>query len=130
MREEKAVPFELRVVPGESLARIRGWGKEDFASTLAGMRTAAEDPRLLPNMPVLMDARDLDYLATPPEVSSFAAPEAMPALFGRHRLAILVRRGTQFGVARVFAAKAEAAGAQVEVFVEEELALAWLRSPR
>jgi hypothetical protein len=130
VREEKTVPFELRVVPGESLARIRGWGKEDFASTLAGMRTAAEDPRLLPNMPVLMDARDLDYLATPPEVSSFAAPEAMPALFGRHRLAILVRRGTQFGVARVFAAKAEAAGARVEVFVEEELALAWLRSPR
>lgn len=124
------VPFEMRVLPGESLARIRGWGKEDFMSTLAGMRTAAEDPRLLPNMPVLMDARDLDYLATPPEVSNFAAPDAMPALFGRHRLAILVRRGTQFGVARVFAAKAEAAGAQVEVFVEEELALAWLRSSR
>jgi hypothetical protein len=124
------VPFELKVTPGETLARIRGWGKEDFASTLAGMRAAAEDPRLLPNVPVLLDARDLDYLATPPEVSSFAAPDAMPALFGRHRLAILVRRGTQFGVARVFAAKAEAAGAEVEVFVEEEFALAWLRRSR
>ena len=77
-----------------------------------------------------MDARELDYLATPPEVSNFAAPDAMPAMFGKNRLAILVRRGAQFGVARVFAAKAEAAGAVVEVFAEEELALAWLRSAR
>ena len=129
-RLSESVPFELKVVPGESLARIRGWGKEDFASTLAGMRTTAEDPRLPQDMPVLLDARELDYLATPPEVSNLAAPNAMPALFGSHRLAILVRRGTQFGVARVFAAKAEAAGAQVEVFVEEEPALAWLGGSR
>ena len=127
---DDSVPFELRVLDGESLARLRAWGKEDFRSTLAGMRTASEDPRLLPGRPVLMDARELDYLATPPEVSSFAAPDAIPALFGRHRLAILVRRGTQFGIARVFAAKAEAVGAQVEVFVEEDLAVAWLRSAR
>ena len=94
------------------------------------MRSVAEDPRLGPDMPVLMDARELDYLATPPEVSSLAAPDAMPTLFGRHRLAILVRRGAQFGVARVFAAKAESAGAQVEVFAEEHLALAWLKGER
>jgi hypothetical protein len=124
------VPFELKVNPEENLARIRGWGKEDFQTTIAGMRAMSEDSRLQPGMSVLMDARDLDYLATPPEVSSFAAPDAMPALFGKNRLAILVRRGAQFGVARVFAAKAEAAGAVVEVFSEEELALAWLRSPR
>ena len=124
------MPFELKTIPGETLARIRGWGKEDFASTLASMRAVAEDPRLLPDMPVLMDARELDYLATPPEVSNLAAPNAMPMLFGSHRLAILVRRGAQFGVARVFAAKAESAGAQVEVFAEEYLALAWLKGER
>ena len=124
------MPFELKIIPGETLARIRGWGKEDFASTLASMRAVAEDPRLLPNVPVLMDARELDYLATPPEVSSLAAPNAMPTFFGKHRLAILVRRGAQFGVARVFAAKAESAGAQVEVFAEEQLALAWLKGER
>lgn len=124
------MPFELKVVPGASLARIRAWGKEDFRSTLAGMRATAEDPRLPPDMPILMDARELDYLATPPEVSNFAAPDAMPALFGKHRLAIVVRRGAQFGVARVFAAKAEAAGAVVEVFAEEKLALAWLKGER
>jgi hypothetical protein len=121
------VPFELKVAPEESLARIRGWGKEDFQSTLGAMRDVANDPRLQPGMAILMDARELDYLATPPEVSNLAAPDAMPAMFGTHRLAILVRRGAQFGVARVFAAKAEAAGAVVEVFAEEEIALAWLR---
>ena len=121
------VPFELKLAPGENLARIRGWGKDDFQSTLAAMRDMANDPRLQPGLGVLMDARELDYLATPPEVSNFAAPDAMPAFFAKHRLAIVVRRGAQFGVARVFAAKAEAAGAAVEVFVEEAVALAWLR---
>ena len=124
------MPFELKIIPGETLARIRGWGKEDFASTLASMRAVAGDPRLLPNVPVLMDARELDYLATPPEVSSLAAPNAMPTFFGKHRLAILVRRGAQFGVARVFAAKADYAGAQVEVFAQEQQALAWLKGER
>jgi hypothetical protein len=124
------VPFELKVTAGENLAHIRGWGKEDFPSTFAAMKAMADDPRLKPGMAILLDARELDYLATPPEVSSFAAPDAMPAFFGKNRLAILVRRGTQFGVSRVFAAKAEAAGAVVEVFTEEEVALAWLRAPR
>lgn len=124
------MPFELKVTPGESLARIHARGKEDFPSTLAAMREMANDPRLQPGMGILLDARELDYLATPPEVSNFAAPDALPAMFGKNRLAILVRRGAQFGVARVFAAKAEAAGAVVEVFAEEEIALAWLRRAR
>jgi len=118
------------VVPGEFLARIRGWGKDDFASTLAAMRALGEDPRLLPGMPVLMDIRELEYLATPPEVSSFAAPESVPAFFSGHRVAIVTRRGAQFGISRTFAAKAENAGSEVEVFAEPDLALAWLAGQR
>jgi hypothetical protein len=120
------VPFELRIVPGENLARVRGFGNDDFASTLAAMRAIGEDPRLTPGMPILMDVRELDYLATPPEVSSFASPDTMPAFFDGHRIAILSRRGAQFGVARTFAAKADGAGFETEVFVEPDLALAWL----
>jgi len=100
------VPFELKVHPGEFLARVRGWGKEGFTTTIDGMRAIAEDPRLEPGMPVLLDARELDYLATPPEVSGFAAPNAIPAHCGRHRLPQLFRRGAQFGFARAFAPKA------------------------
>jgi len=121
------VPFELRVEPGEFLARVRGFGKDDFASTSEAMRRLGEDPRLLPRMPILMDIRELDYLATPPEVASFAAPDAMPALFAGHRIALIARRGTQFGVAKAFADKSERAGSETEVFAEPDLALEWLR---
>jgi len=124
------VPFELQVRPGDKLARIRGFGNDDFASTMAAMRSIAEDARLAPGMPILMDVRELDYLATPPEVSSFASPDSMPALFGGRRLAILCRRGAQFGVARTFAAKVEAAGVHTEVFTEPDLALQWLKAGR
>lgn len=124
------MPFELRVAPGEFLARVRAWGKEDFASTSAGMRALGQDPRLLSGMPVLMDARELDYLATPPEVSAFSAPEFLRDFFAGRRVAIVTRRGAQFGVARTFASKAETSGSEVEIFAEPELALAWLAGTR
>ena len=116
--------------PGEKLARIRGFGPDDFASTNAAMRSLAGDPLLTRELPVLMDVRELDYLATPPEVSAFASPDSLPELFHGRRVALLCRRGAQFGVARTFAAKAEAIGAQVEVFAEEDLALAWVKGRR
>ena len=114
--------------PGENLARIRGFGPDDFGSTNAAMRSLAGDPRLTRGMPVLMDIRELDYLATPPEVSAFASPDSLPEIFHGRRVAILCRRGAQFGVARTFAAKAEPVGAQTEVFTEPDLALAWLKA--
>jgi hypothetical protein len=120
------VPFELRVAPGESLARIRAWGREDFASTTEALQKLGMDPRLLPKMSVLMDVRELEYLATPPEVATFAS-RAGQGLFAGHRIAILVRRGAQFGIAKSFAEKSERAGARTEVFAEESLALEWVR---
>jgi hypothetical protein len=120
------VPFELLVRPGERLARIRGFGPDDFASTNEAMQSIAGDPRLSQGMPVLMDVRELDYLATPPEVSAFASPDSLPEVFSGRRVALLCRRGAQFGVARTFAAKVQAVGAEVEVFTEPDLALEWL----
>ena len=119
------MPFELRVMPGEFLARVRGWGRDDFASTTEAIRKLGEDPRLLPGMPVLMDVRELDYLATPPEVTKFATG---PRLLEGHRIALLVRRGTQFGVAKSYVEKSEGAAARIEVFAEPELADAWVRA--
>jgi len=121
------MPFELHVSPEEFLARVRGWGQDDFASASEAIQRLGEDPRLLPGMPVLMDVRDLEYLATPPEVAAFVSRASFPGLFADHRVALVVRRGAQFGVAKSFADKSERAGAQTEVFAEPELALRWLR---
>ena len=118
------MPFELRVTPGESLARVRGWGRDDFASTTEAIQRLGEDPRLSPGMPVLMDVRELDYLATPPEVTQFASG---PRFLAGHRIALLVRRGAQLGIAKSFVEKSEDASERIEVFAEEALALEWLR---
>ena len=115
-------PSSFASRPVSLLARVRGWGTDDFASTSEALQRLGEDPRLLPGMPVLMDVRELEYLATPPEVATFAARASMPGLFAGHRVAIVVRRGTQFGVAKAFAEKSEREGAQTEVFAEPELA--------
>lgn len=122
------MPFELQIAPGSRLARVRGYGPDGFAATRDALRAIGEDPRLPAGVPVLMDVRELEYQATPPEVSQFAAPDQISALFAGRRVALLVRHGMQFGVSRVFAAKAEQAGSVTEVFVEEREALAWLAS--
>jgi hypothetical protein len=123
------MPFELRVAPGDRLARLRGWGHHDYASTQDELARISKDPRLSPGVPVLFDLRELEYLATPPEVASFASDE-MPALYSGRRVALLARRGTQQGICRAFATKASQAGARVEVFVEPELAETWLEERR
>jgi hypothetical protein len=123
------MPFELRVAPGDRVARLRGWGSDDYASTQESLKKIAADPRLGPGVPVLFDLRELDYLATPPEVASFASDE-MPSLYSGRRVALLARRGTQQGICRSFATKASQAGARVEVFVEPELAEDWLSRER
>jgi hypothetical protein len=120
------VPFALHVVSGDAVARIRGWGREEFASAMEAMRRLGTDPRLAPGAPILMDVRELDYLATPPEIDSFAQPEAVPSFFSSHRVAIIVRRGTQDAVGRAFASRARQAGSDFRVFVEEDAGMAWL----
>lgn len=112
------------------MGHVRGWGREDFASAMDAMRSIAADPRLASGMPVLMDIRELDYLATPPEVASFAAVETRSPLYAGRRVALVARRGAQFGIAKAFAHKATASGARVKVFAEPQLALAWLTEMR
>jgi len=123
------MPFELRVAPGDRVARLRGWGNDDYLSTQEALERVAADPRLAPGMPVLFDLRELEYLATPPEVASFAT-DAMPRLYLGRPVALLAQRGTQLGICRAFAAKATLAGARVEAFVEPELAEDWLERDR
>jgi hypothetical protein len=123
------MPFELRVSPGDRFARLRGWGNDDYRSTQEALSRIAADPRLAPGAPVLFDLRELEYLATPPEVASFASDE-MPALYAGRRVALLARRGTQQGICRAFATKASQTGASVEVFAEPELAESWLLERR
>lgn len=124
------MPFELDISPDGSLARVRGFGQDAFSSTLEALRRIGDDPRILAGMPVLMDVRELDYLATPPEVKEFASPDSIPSFFSGHSVALLVRPGTQFGVTRAFASRAESVGSRMKVFVEERTALEWLAGER
>ncbi len=120
------MPFALEISPDGSLARVRGFGREEFSSTLEGLRRVGNDPRLVAGMGVLMDVRDLDYLATPPEVKEFASPDSIPAFYSGHSVALLVRPGTQYGITRAFVSRAESVGSRMKVFVEERAALDWL----
>ena len=48
------MPFELSVIPNDPVARVRGWGDENFESTLASIHRISTDPRLPSKAPLLM----------------------------------------------------------------------------
>jgi hypothetical protein len=75
---------------------------------------------------VLLDARDLTLLPSPAETEVLAGLLANQRVLGRHRVALVVRAGTQYGVARMVCTLAELRGADAKVFMEEPAALAWL----
>ncbi len=75
---------------------------------------------------VLVDVNGIEYNATAAEVRSFAAE--FVSFLGRRRLAFVTRSGTHFGIAQMIALQADARGAQVEVFKNDDAALDWLQS--
>lgn len=118
-----------RVSPAASeppIARLRCRDGGSFADHVAALSDLACSPELAPGIPVLLDARDLTLLPNPAEADVLAGLLANQRVLGRHRVALVVRAGTQYGVARMVCTVAELRGADAKVFTEEPQALSWL----
>ena len=118
-----------RVSPAESeppVVRLRCPDGGSFADHVAALRDLACSPELAPGIPVLLDARDLRLLPNAAEAEVLAGLLANQGVLGRHRVAVVVNAGTQYGVARMVCTVAELRGADAKVFMEEPAALSWL----
>ena len=118
-----------RVSPAESeppVVRLRCPDGGSFTDHVAALRDLACSPALAPGIPVLLDARDLTLLPNPAEAEVLAGLLANQGVLGRHRVAVVVNAGTQYGVARMVCTVAELRGADAKVFTEEPQALSWL----
>ena len=118
-----------RVSPAESeppVVRLRCPDGGSFADHVAALRDLACSPELAPGIPVLLDVRDVTLLPNPAEAEVLAGLLANQGVLGRHRVAVVVNAGTQYGVARMVCTLAELRGADAKVFTEEPQALSWL----
>jgi hypothetical protein len=118
-----------RVSPAESeppVAHLRCPDGGSFADHVAALRDLAGTPELAPGIPVLLDVRAVKLLPNPAEAEVLAGLLANQGVLGRHRVAVVVNGGTQYGVARMVCTVAELRGADAKVFMEEPAALSWL----
>ena len=118
-----------RVSPAESeppVVRLRCPDGGSFADHVAALRDLACSPELAPGIPVLLDVRDVTLLPNPAEAEVLAGLLANQGVLGRHRVAVVVNAGTQYGVARMVCTLAELRGADGKVFTEQPQALSWL----
>jgi hypothetical protein len=87
------------------------------------------EARQHPDYAILADNRQLDYEPPVTEVIGIAR-----AMFEQHRellsrkMALVVRRGTQEQLGRIFAAMGNYFGIGLGVFTDADEAVAWLRS--
>lgn len=108
------------------VVRLRCRDGGSFADHVAALNELAGGPALMPGIPVLLDARDVTLLPNAAEAEVLAGLLANQRVLGRHRVAVVVRAGTQYGVARMVCTLAELRGADAKVFTEEPQALSWL----
>lgn len=123
---DRSLPYSVTFQPGDEFAKLRVSGRP-----LLGERERAVDELLAksgfgPDTPILIDGRDVEVLPDTAGLTEFARHHAR-RLAG-HPVAYLMKPGVGYGVARQIATHIELSGVEVQAFVDEGEAEAWLRT--
>ena len=120
------MPYEYRIDRDAHRIHVRAWGQSTFEEGCEAAEHLVADPDFIPALPILCDARGLEYLATYKEALAYRDMfERLRASF-RGPIAIVVEGTARYGVSRMVASLAQLAGVQVEAFRSVEDAEAWL----
>ena len=122
------MPYGYAIDPARRLVMVTVTGPWDFESALAAMRAVRADPGLRPHDRILVDLRAAEFAPTAAEVRAFAALQATPAGYLRHRVAVVARPPLAAAMAQE-ARLCRARGAACRAFRSPGRALAWLEAP-
>jgi len=122
------MPIEHRIDEKTGILHIRRWGAVKTHDEELAMQKRKEDLLAVPNIPVLVDCREVD----PPdstEVVQYLANKVMSlaAELGCGPVAILVNSDVEYGMARMYMALTELKHPNTMVFRGYDNALKWLR---
>ena len=119
------MPFEIRFDENDGVLSVRAYGTGSVHEGHEALHQVEQHPRLKPGMPILIDVRDLSYVASRDDVQRFARTYA--TRFPDHTVAFVTKPGVMFGVARAIEELAELDGATVMTFQNRHDAVDWLR---
>lgn len=114
-------------ITSPGIVRISVTGLVDPHAAIALLRSLTEDPAFRPELPQLVDLREVPEPVPVTDLERVAyAFEQMRSHFAGSRAAVLVATTAMFGVVRQFGTLVERAGVEVTPFTDEREALAWL----
>ena len=122
------MPIEHRVDPASGVLRVRRWGSIESQDEEKACRVRAQDPLVVPGIPVLVDCTAVDPPDTV-ETVRYLADRITHTAAGLQcgPVAILVSTPVQYGMARMYMAMTGISHPRTQVFQSEEKALEWLR---
>lgn len=120
--------WEIRLAEDGSRLTIRAWGQAELQGFLDYIRQALEHPGWKPGTPVLIDLSALDLASFPADhLRTLATSEGVNKdRIGPSRIALLVARPVEFGMARMWELLTQDRGMTRRVFYALDEAEAWL----
>ena len=120
------MPFQLTINPHNRLVVIVGTGVTDEAEFRAILLQAVADPAFEAGYHVLVDARALEYTPTTSETHRFVEFHLSHEELRRSKVAVVVTKLVDYGMANMFAILCDLQNAQVRSFRSLEEAEEWL----
>ena len=120
------MPYDVEIRPEQRRVIVRGRGPADVAETVAWMRRLATNPEFAPGFGMLVDVRELEYIA------SFEDLLAMRDTFDELResfrgpIAVVVPDLLRYGITRTISGLTGMIGVRIEGFRDRAEAEAWL----
>ena len=118
--------FNLMFEKDSSLVYIKALRDIDLSSGARLLSRLASDDRSQNGFGILFDATEICYVPSREEVDALSRSDAWRKIIERYRVAIVVSKPIQYGVANILARKSESSGGLVERFYNVDNARAWL----
>jgi hypothetical protein len=122
------MPIEHMVEERTGMMHVRRWGQITTHDEEDALHKRRKDPLIVPNIPVIVDCREVDPPDTTETVQYIADQvTALAADLACGPVAIVVSSDVEYGMARMYMALTELKHPNIRVFRSYDNALKWLR---
>jgi hypothetical protein len=120
------VPFQVIVDKNRKIFKLVGTGSTDTEGYRSAIQSVANHPLFEPGYQLLVDARRLNYTPSASEVHMFAQMHTSIEAFKSRKVAVVVSKIGDYGMANMFAAQCNLSGVKVDTFLSIRAAELWL----
>jgi hypothetical protein len=117
--------FTYHIEENEQMVHIVGTDQGSLGSASDTFANIIADPHLHRPFGMLIDVRTLHNVPSREEADSISKFASIVEN-EKHFTALLVKKGIQYGIARMIQLYSELRGAQIEVFIDDQSAQYWL----